>query len=366
MDSERNDYSQPGFSPDSRQPGPQPVPVEPPRANAPYPPYPAYPQRRRVSGWRILWGILFGLSVLANIGLFLLLVGTVFFLVGGAGGGYGATVLREGPRSSRIAVVNVDGIIDDSQANEVYRQLEAARKDATIKGLIVRVNSPGGTISASDRIYRDIVDYRSERGQPVVAFMQGMAASGGYYASVACDEIIAEPTAITGSIGVIMSHFVFQELLENKLGIQPVFLTKGQKKDWPSSFRTPSDEELAYINDRLLEPAYQKFISVVKEGRRKVLSGEEVAKLADGSIYVAELAVTVKLIDKTGYLDDAVATVKARAGIDRAQVIEYRRPLSVMDFLTAESRNKTNLLHLDQTRLFELGTPKVMYLWHGY
>jgi protease IV len=145
-----------------------------------------------------------------------------------------------------------------------------------------------------------------------------------------------------------------------------VFLTKGQKKDWPSSFRTPSDEELAYINDRLLEPAYQRFISVVKEGRQKVLSGDEVAKLADGSIYVAEQAVAVELIDKTGYLDDAVATVKARAGIDKAQVIEYRRPLSVMDFLTAESRNKTNLLHLDQTKLFELGTPKVMYLWHGY
>ena len=275
------------------------------------PPYPAYPpyqeHRRKISGWRILWGILFGLSVLANVGLFLLLLGTIVVLAGAGGGGYGSTVLREGPRTSRIAVINVEGIIDESQADDVYRQLKAARDDAAIKGIIVRVNSPGGTISASDRIYREILDYRNEQGQPAVAFMQGMAASGGYYASVACNEIIAEPTAITGSIGVVMAHFVFQDLLENKLGIQPVFMTKGQKKDWPSSFRTPTDEELSYINDRLLEPAYQRFVSVVQEGRRQVLSEEEVLKLADGSIFVADQALAVELIDKTGYLDDAIA-----------------------------------------------------------
>ncbi len=365
MDSERNDYSQPGFPPEDRPP----TPTQPPQANPPYPPYPPYqpfpqPPRRRFSGWRVLWGILFGLSVLANVGLFLLLVGAVFVLAG-AGAKYGATVLREGPRSSRIAVIHIEGIIDESQADNVYRQFKNAREDRTIKGVIVRVNSPGGTISASDRIYREIVDYRNEQGQPVVAFMQGVAASGGYYASVACDEIIAEPTAITGSIGVVLSHFVFQELLENKLGVQPVVLTKGQKKNWPSSFQAPTDEELAYLNDRLLEPSYQRFVDVVKKGRQKALTGDEVMKLADGSIYVGEEAAAVRLIDRTGYLDDAIARVKAGAGIDKAQVIEYRRPLSFMDILTAEGR-KTSLLSLDQTKLLELGSPKVLYLWHAY
>lgn len=360
MDSERNDYSQPGRSPDGSKSGPEPVPV-PPRANPPYPPF---AQRPRTSGWRILWGVLFGLSVLANVGLFLLLIVVVFVLSGGAG--YGEAVLREGPRSSRIAVVNIDGVIDESQADEVYRQLKAAREDGAVKGVILRVNSPGGTISASDRIYREIVNFRNEQGLPVIAFMQGMAASGGYYACAACDEILAEPTAITGSIGVIMSHFVFQELLENKLGIQPVYVTKGQKKDWPSFFRKPSDEELAYLDERLLEPAYQRFIRVVKEGRSKVLGDEEVRKLADGSIFVGEEAVKVELIDKTGYLDDAIATVKTRVGIDKAQVIEYRKPLSVMDLLMTQGRAKTSLLHLDSAKLFELGTPQVLYLWHGY
>jgi hypothetical protein len=171
MDSERNDYSQPGFSPEDRPP----APAQPPQANSSYPAYQPYqpfpqPPRRRFSGWRVLWGILFSLSVLANVGLFLLLIGAVFVLAG-AGAGYGATVLREGPRSSRIAVINVEGIIDESQADSVYRQLKNAREDHTIKGIIVRVNSPGGTISASDRIYRQIMDYRSEQGQPAVAFM---------------------------------------------------------------------------------------------------------------------------------------------------------------------------------------------------
>ena len=142
-------------------------------------------------------------------------------------------------------------------------------------------------------------------------------------------------------------------------------MKKGHKKDWPSSFRAPSDAELAYLNDRLLEPAYRRFIDVIKEGRGKVLTEDEILKLADGGIYVAEQAAAVELIDRTGFLDDAIAAVQTRAGIDKAQVIEYRRPLSFMDLLTAESR-KTSLLHLDRTKLFELGTPQVLYLWHGY
>ncbi len=366
MDLKDNDYLQGGVPSDARSQDPTPGVVEPPRSLPPYPPYPPTAERRRrFSGWRVLWGILFGLSVLANIGLFLLLLGAVVVLAGSGTGGYGTNVVREGPRHSRIAVIDIDGIIDGSQADAVHRQIKAAKDDSAVKGIIVRVNSPGGTISASDRIYREIADYRKRGNRPVVAFMQGMAASGGYYACVACEQIVAEPTAITGSIGVVMSHFVFQDLLENKLGIQPVFLTKGQKKDWPSSFRKPTDEELAYIDDRLLEPAYQRFISVVKEGRKYVLSEEDVLKLADGSIYVADQAQAVKLIDEIGYLDNAITMVKNQAGIKEAQVIEYRKPLSFMDLLMSQAK-KTNVLSLDRSKLFELCTPQVLYLWNAY
>ena len=163
-----------------------------------------------------------------------------FIATGQTGRFYEEAVVREGPSGTKIVVVNLEGVIDGRQANSIYRQLKTAGKDESVRALIVRVNSPGGTISGSDRIYAEIRRYRNETGQPVVAFMEGVAASGGYYASVACDRIMAEPTALTGSIGVVMSYFVFQDLLENKLGVQPVFLTKGDKKDWPSSFEHPS------------------------------------------------------------------------------------------------------------------------------
>ena len=359
MDSQQNNQP-PTFPFDEQRPRPAPNPAGPTPGYPPYPVYQAPPRRSQV--WRFLGRLLFGLSVLVNIGLFLLLISAVVMIATGGGGIY-RTVLREGPRDSRIAVINIGGIIDSGQAEEVHRQIEAARQDRATKGLIVRIDSPGGTISASDRIYREILDYRKATSLPVVAFMQGTAASGGYYASVACETIVAEPTTITGSIGVVMMHFVFQNLLENKLGIQPVFLTMGEKKDWPSSFRTPTKEELAYVHDRLLEPAYQRFVNVVKEGRQEALAPTEVEKLADGSIFVADRALEAKLIDKIGYLDDAIATVKARAGIEDAQVVEYRRPFSLTSLLNAKG---AQFPKLDPKTIFEFGTPQILYLWNAY
>ncbi len=364
MDSERNDQ------PESSWTGVPQANLDsgaglPPPPIPPYPPYLQQSKPRKFSGWRVFWGVLFALSMLANVGLLFLLIGVVAVLAAGQGRLYEETVIREGPRHNKIVVIGAEGILDNAQAEAVYRQLKDARKDSTVKGVIVRVNSPGGTISASDRIFREIADYRKNHGKPVVAFMQGVAASGAYYASVACDEIIAEPTALTGSIGVVMAHFVFEDLLENKLGVQPILLTKGKKKDWPSSFRAPTEEELAYLEDRLLDPAYERFVDVVKEGREKVLSPSEVEKLADGSIFVADKALEAKLIDKVGYLDEAIAMVKALAGVEAARVVEYRSTFSFMSLLSAK-RAGTSLLRLDRTKLFELSTPQVLYLWSAY
>ena len=352
MEYERND--------DSSQPlGPQP---EPPihGFSADYPV--ARPPRKR-SGWRIFWGILLALSVLANIALFLMLMGIVAVFATGQGGILTEEVVREGPATQKIVVVNVQGIIHGNLANDVYRELKAARQDRRIKGLIIRVNSPGGTISASDQIYKEIRKFREEKGKPVVAFMQGVAASGGYYTSVACEKIIAEPTTITGSIGVISSYFVVQELLEDKLGVMPVTIKSGLKKDWPSSFRKPSAEELAYMREKVMTPAYERFVDIVVEGRKAALDPNEVRQLADGGIFGAKEAVDEKLIDDIGYLDEAVDLVKSLAGIKNARVVEYRKPFSFADFL---SYKKPNLLKLDRSTLYELGTPQIMYLWSAY
>jgi protease-4 len=314
--------------------------------------------------WKVLWAIGTAFSVLANVLMFFILIAVVFTFASGTARDRQFTekVIEDGPRTTRIAVISVDGIIEEQKATDVYRQIKDAKKDRTVKGLIIRVNSPGGTLSGSDQIYHEISRYRAEKNKPVVAFMQGVAASGGYYTSVACDTIIAEPTTITGSIGVIMSYLVLQQLLEEKLGVQPIVVKAGEKKDWPSSFQMPTDEQLQYMQERLITPAYQRFVEVVAKGRKDILTEEDVNKLADGSIYWADQALEKKLIDKIGYLKDAISEVKAQAGIEKAQVFEYQRTFSLAEVLSAGAKAT---LHIDKKMLYELAVPQVLYLWTG-
>jgi len=316
------------------------------------------PKKR--TGWRIFWGIILGLSVLANIALFLMLIGLVAVFATGQKGIFTEEVIQAGPRTTKIAVITVQGIIDGEQAQDIYQQLKRASDDKRVKGLILRVNSPGGTISGSDQICNEIRKYRKEKDKPVVAFMQGVAASGGYYVSVGCDKIVAEPTVITGSIGVIAGHFVLQELLEEKLGIQPAIFKSGEKKDWPSPFRPVTEEQRQYIQDKLINPAYNRFVQVVAEGRGEVLTLADVKRLSDGSIYGAEEALSEKLIDEIGYIDEAIEQVKLLAGIEKAQVVEYRKPFSLAYLLNSRSRS---ILKIDKSTLYELSTPQILYLW---
>ncbi len=341
-----------------------------PNTTNPIPPHtmatPMYIPEKRKKGsfWKIFWGIILVFSFLVNIVLFMMLIGVGMFVVTGQRGNLVEEVIREGPMGTKIAVVSIEGTIYSEQANNVYKQLKAAGKDEQVKAVILKVDSPGGTVSASDQIYHEILNFRNKTKKPVIAFMQGTAASGGYYASVACERIMAEPTAITGSIGVISSYLVLQNLLEDKLGVQPVVVKSGEKKDWPSSFRAPTDEERQYIKDKLIVPTLEIFIGVVAKGREKSLSLSEIRELADGSIFGAQEALQKKLIDDIGYLDDAINMVKSLAGIGNAQVIQYKKQFSLGSLLGVES--KQNLFKLDKNTLFELGTPQTLYLWSAY
>jgi protease-4 len=298
MDDERNGgFGWQGESGDSSVPDG--IPVSPVAAPVSAPPV------KKTSGWRVFWGIILGLSVLANIALFLMLFAVLAFFAIGGEGIWTEQIIEDGPRTKKIAVIRLEGVIDEEQATDVREQLERAREDSHVKGIILRVNSPGGTISGSDRIYHEI---KEKTDKPVVAFMQSVAASGGYYASVACDRIVAEPTTITGSIGVIAGYLVLEELLNEKLGIQPVIVKSAERKDWPSSFRPPSEEEIAYLERKLIKPAYETFKKVVAEGRSDVLDEQDVDRLADGSIFVAEEAKQERLIDEVGYLDEAIVS----------------------------------------------------------
>lgn len=354
MDFEQDNNRMEPMGPEPSQPPPLSAQVTPPAAKKP----------KKGAGWKIFWGIVLALSVLANIVLFMMLVLVSMAAVYGIGQKdiFAEEVIRKGPRTKKIAVVSVQGIIDDERVRDVCRQLKLAREDKWVKGLIVRVNSPGGTVSGSDQIYNEILKYRDrdEEDKPAVAFMQGIAASGGYYASVACNKIVAEPTTITGSLGVMIGYLVLQELLEDKLGILPVIIKSGEKKDWPSSFRAPTEEQLRYVEEKLLRPAHNRFVEVVAEGRTPLLTLADVKRLADGSIYGAEEARKEKLIDEVGYLDEAIEEVMALAGIDKAQVVEYRKPFSLAGLLSSRSRN---ILRINKTALYELGTPQLLYLW---
>ncbi len=311
------------------------------------------------SGWKIFWGIFIGLVVLGNAVLFMLLLGLVAFFAAGEKGKFVEDVIQEGLRANKIAIINIQGVINSEKAQDIYKQLKTAEKDKRIKGLILRVASPGGTISGSDQIHNEIRKYREQTGRPVVAFMQGVAASGGYYASVACNKIVSEPTAITGSIGVIMNYFVLQELLEEKLGIQPVVVKSGLRKDWPSSFTKPDEEQLKYFQDKLITPAYERFVQIVADGREE-LGLDEVRRLADGSIYGASEALEEKLIDKIGYLDEAIEEIKSLAGIKEAYVVEYHKPFSLASFLDARANS---VFKIDRSTLYEFNTPELLYLW---
>ena len=149
-------------------------------------------------------------------------------------------------------------------------------------------------------------------------------------------------------------------LLEGKLGVKPIIVKSGPKKDWPSSFRDPNASEIEYLQKKLIAPAYSRFLEVIYEGRGDVLSKEQIRRLADGSIYFAEEAKQEKLIDAVGYLDEALSQVKTLAGIKKAQVVEYRKPFSMVDILSSGTLAS---FKFDRKMLYELGAPQLMYLW---
>lgn len=329
---------------------------------------PVRAKKKKSSAWRIFWGVIIGMSIIANVFLLLMIIGIVgmFFSASGdlfdSQNGFVEQTLIKGSSSDKIVVVRLEGIIDSIQSRKFTKQMNAAKKDKNVKAVIVRTITPGGTVSGSDQIHNQISKFRAETGKPVVAFMQTIAASGGYYSSVACDKIVAEPTVITGSIGVIMSNLIIKDLLEEKLGIHPVVIKSGRKKDWPSMFREVDDEQRQYLMDKLINPAYERFVSLVVAGRKDVLTEEEVRELADGSIFGAEEAKANKLIDEIGYIEKAVSIAEGLANIKGARVVEYERTFSLSSLIGAEAKQK-KLIDADINTLHELAVPQLMYIW---
>lgn len=327
--------------------------------------YDPYPKKKKGSGWKIFFTIVLGLSILANGFMLLGMVGMGVVLAGSsvsADDGIIEKVLVDGDRSNKIAIVDIEGVINGEMSEWVQKQLKTAEEDSHVRALIVRIASPGGGVAASDQIHYYISRFKEHTNKPVLAFMQSIAASGGYYSAVACDEIMAEPTVITGSIGVIMNHLVIKGLLEEKLGIDPVTIKSGPRKDWPSMFNETTDEEKRYLMERVITPAYDRFVELVYQGRKDVLSADQVRQLADGSIYTAQQALENKLIDVVGYLDDAIYKAEQMAQISGAKVVSYDEVFSLLSMMGAQSKGA---ISIESEILEKIAAPRILYLWDG-
>jgi len=319
------------------------------------------PPRKKRPILMIFFSILFIFSILANFLLIVLLVVASMMVSTSRSDSFIENVVREGSSSKKIAVVRIQGIIDGETCEQVRKQLADAKKDRNVKAVILRIISPGGGVGASDRIHHYVQKFKSETNKPVVSFMQTVAASGGYYVSVACDSIISEPTTITGSIGVLANYMVLKQLLEEKLGITPIVLKSGEKKDWPSMFSEATDEQKQYLMDKAIMPAHKRFIELVADGRKE-LTLDQVKELSDGSIYGAPEAYEKKLIDHIGFVEDAIKLTEKLAGIKNAKVIEYERPFTWSSVIASKY---DSLLNLDRDMLEKFATPQIMYLWDG-
>lgn len=262
----------------------------------------------------------------------------------------------------RIAVIDVYGVIEGEQCSKFTERLKVAANDPSVDAVIIRVSSPGGSVSASDIMHHHIVEFKKNTNKPVYAFMSGVAASGGYYISVPCDEIMAEPTTITGSIGVIMQMFNMQGLFNEKLGIEAVTVKSGPRKDWPKMFDETTQEQLDYLDAKLIKPAYERFVNLVDQGRAS-LSKEDVLKLADGSIYSAPEAVNNGLIDSIGYLEDFVKHIAEINKLDDPTVFKYKEKFN-LEYWLESSTKQAGILTNTRGVINEFNGPELMYLWN--
>ncbi|MBI3604035.1 MAG: signal peptide peptidase SppA, partial [Nitrospirae bacterium] len=228
----------------------------------------------------------------------------------------------------------------------------------------LRINSPGGTVTASDILYHEVRAFKERRKVPVVASIMDVGASGGYYVAAAADKIFVHPSSVTGSLGVIMLTVNARGLLD-KVGVEATAVTSGPRKDMGSPFRPMTEEERA-IFQSVINSFYERFLTVVHEGRPN-LSPEQIRKLADGRIYSGEQAKAAGLVDAVGYLEDSIEAAKQQAGLSEARVVIYRRPGEYRPNIYARfmggGGGLGELASLDLMTLVRGGSPQFMYLW---
>lgn len=233
----------------------------------------------------------------------------------------------EGEGEDKIVLLRAEGVLVDGASDfdsevinieRLAREIDQAKEDSAVKAVILLVNSPGGSITASDTIYKKIIELKAT-GKKVVVLMREVAASGGYYISSPADKIIANQGTLTGSIGVILQS-VNVEGLFDKVGLRPVTFKAGKFKDLLSPTRAITDDERQLIQT-LIDEAHSQFIAAVADGRK--LDRAKITALADGRVFSGSQAKQAGLIDDIGNLPEAIKTARELAGISQARVVEY-------------------------------------------
>lgn len=280
-----------------------------------------------------------------------------------SGSGDGKVLLLD--LSGVISSQDKDGLIPQPNLLATFKEeLTKASKDEKIKAVVLRINSPGGTVNASDILYHELKTFKANKKIPVIASMMDVAASGGYYLAMATDAILVHPSTVTGSIGVIMLTVNAKGLLE-KVGVEANAITSGPRKDMGSPFRTMTAEE-KLIFQGVIDSFYDRFLAVVQEGRPH-LSADQIKKLADGRIYSGEQAKTAGLVDEVGYLDEAIDLAKKNAGLTEARVVTYRRhgeyQNNIYSRLFGTGSGLSSLASMDLLSIVRGGSPQFMYLW---
>lgn len=273
-----------------------------------------------------------------------------------------------GKGKDKIVLIDITGMISTEEGGTILgtgkergmvsvvrEQLDRARADKHVKAVLFRINSPGGGVTASDIIYHEIKKYKAETGAKVLAHFTETGASGAYYLALAADKITAQPTTITGSLGVTMIRVDATGLME-KIGISALHISSGPEKSMGSPFRAMTTEEKK-IFQGVIDELYGTFVQLI--GNERKMAPEKVRHLADGRIYTSREAKDAGLIDAIGYLDDTIDMAKKAANIDEAVIVTYLRPGEYRPNVYAMNMNLLNL------SLGDFGRPgmKFTYLW---
>jgi protease-4 len=320
-----------------------------------------------------------GISVIANFGL--LLGNAIPFQTGitkTAGPRLQEVTVEDHGARHKIAVVEVEGIITgqpiDSTHNMVdvlEAKLERIEDDDHVVAVLLKVDSPGGEVLASDEIYRAIREFQKRSGLKVVASMGGLAASGGYYVSAPCDWIVANDLTITGSIGVIMGTWNYRGLMD-KVGLLPQTYKSGRHKDMLSGSRNPEDipKEEVEMLQALIDEVYGKFKGIVREGRTAAYKsneglGQALVKdwvnYADGRVFSGTEAFRLGFVDEVGTLDDAVERAMTLANVSEANVVRYEHIPNFSSLFRLFGRSQTQSVRIDLGMEFPDLEPGRMY-----